>query len=86
MDELHLDAMGPNGLPLATEIAWLGFDNISGFTELRNGMQQNNLHDISTRYSASSTPYIRIREFTMRSNKKPTEKAFIEILVKQYFL
>jgi hypothetical protein len=26
MDELHLDAMGPNGIPLATEIAWLGSD------------------------------------------------------------
>jgi hypothetical protein len=24
MDELHLDAMGPNGMPLATEIAWFG--------------------------------------------------------------
>jgi hypothetical protein len=24
IDELHLDEMGPNGLPLATEIAWLG--------------------------------------------------------------
>ena len=24
IDELHLDAMGPDGLPLATEIAWLG--------------------------------------------------------------
>jgi len=26
MDELPLDAMGPNGMPLATEIAWLGSD------------------------------------------------------------
>jgi hypothetical protein len=27
MDELHLDAMGPNGMPLATEIAWLGCED-----------------------------------------------------------
>ena len=26
MDELRLNAMGPNGIPLATEIAWLGSD------------------------------------------------------------
>ncbi|MGD8476387.1 MAG: DUF2817 domain-containing protein, partial [Burkholderiales bacterium] len=29
MDELHLDAMGPNGAPLAIEIAWLGLENPS---------------------------------------------------------
>lgn len=27
MDELHLNVMGPNGMPLATEIAWLGSDD-----------------------------------------------------------
>ena len=26
MDELHLNVMGPDGIPLATEIAWLGSD------------------------------------------------------------
>lgn len=29
MDELHLDAMGPAGAPLAIEIAWFGLDNPS---------------------------------------------------------
>ncbi len=29
MDELHLDAMGPAGSPLAIEIAWFGLDNPS---------------------------------------------------------
>lgn len=29
MDELHLDVKGPNGAPLAIEIAWLGIENPS---------------------------------------------------------
>jgi len=29
MDELHLDVKGPNGVPLAIEIAWLGIENPS---------------------------------------------------------